>query len=303
MRTSGTSTPLDARRAMAATRRRLETAGVDEAALEAEVLVRHTLGPVDRAALYAHPDVPLSTQQQQTLEALLARREQREPLPYILGWREFYGLTFEVTPAVLIPRPETEGLVNEALCWAGKRGAVDTPLAVADVGAGSGCIAVALARHLPGATVYATDASAAALEVAGRNVRRHEVEDRLRLLHGELLAPLPGPMDLVVANLPYVADAEWAALPPEVREHEPREALAGGPDGTDLLRRLLEEAPRWLRAGGAVMLEMDPRQREPLIEMAQRAFPTASVRVDSDLAGLDRYLLIEAAWAHRASGG
>ena len=295
MQTSGISTPVDARRAMAAVRQRLEAAGVDGAALEAEVLVRHVLGLADRAALYAHPEAPLSLRQQKSLEALLARRERREPLPYILGRREFYGLTFEVTPAVLIPRPETEGLVEEALRWADERGAVDGPLAVADVGAGSGCVAVALACHLPGAAVYATDSSTAALEVARRNLRYHGVEGRVLLRHGELLAPLPGPVDLVVANLPYVADAELATLSPEVRDHEPREALSGGTDGMDLLRRLLEEAPRWLLAGGAVMMEMDPWQEAPLTETAQRAFPTAWVRVLPDLEGLDRYLIVETA--------
>jgi release factor glutamine methyltransferase len=269
----------------------LARAGIAEAPLEAEVLVRHVLG-ADRAALLAHPEQRLSPEQRARLEALLARRQRREPLAYILGFREFYGLAFHVTPAVLVPRQETETLVDEALRWARAPEGAGRPLTISDVGTGSGCIAVSLAVHLPAATVIATDTSPAALEVARENARRHGVEARIAFLLGALLEPVREAVGLIVANLPYIPDGEMAGLQPEVRDYEPREALAGGPDGTALLRALLVQAPPKLRPGGALMLEIDPRLRAALVAAAQRCFPQAPVRVVQDLAGRDRVLVI-----------
>ena len=330
---------MDARTAIAHARQTLAGAGIEEAALEAEVLVRHVLG-MDRARLFAHPEHRLTSQQRATLEALLERRRRREPLAYILGSREFYGLPFAVTPAVMVPRPETELLVEQAIAWVRtregsqssvlpplvggsesegealrpfdfaqgrlaqaqrdhplpprERGWAGDPLVIADIGTGSGCIAVSLAVHLPEARIIAIDVSASALGVAEANVQRHGVQGRVGLLHGSLLEPLTRPVDLIVANLPYVRDEEIAGLQPEVRDQEPREALAGGPDGTAPLRALLAQAPARLGPGGAVMLEMDPRQRKALTRAARLAFPGASVRVARDLAGLDRIVVIQA---------
>jgi release factor glutamine methyltransferase len=322
---AGQASPTDARTAIAHARETLAAAGIEEAALEAEVLARHVLG-VDRAQIFAHPERRLTPGQRASLEALLHRRLRREPVAYILGTRDFYGLSFVVTPAVMVPRPETETLVEEALGWAraregetprpfdsaegrlaqdqrddphpnplpsGERERVRGPLVIADIGTGSGCVAVSLAVHLPEARIIAIDASAAALEVAASNLQRHGVRDRVTLLHGSLLEPLTGPVDLMVANLPYVRDGEIAELQPEVRDWEPRGALAGGPDGTALLRALLAQAPAHLRPGGAVMLEMDPRQRREIDGAAGTALPGASVRVVVDLAGRDRVLVIQ----------
>ena len=279
----------DARAALAHVRAQLRAAGVEEAHLEADVLVRHVLG-LDRADLLARPETPLSPAQAAALQGLLARRMRREPLAYVLESREFYGLDFRVTPAVMVPRPETETLVEEALAWARARSA---PVTGADVGTGSGCIAVSLAVHLPDARFMATDVSPEALAVAEENVRRHGVAGRVRLLPGHLLVPLPGPVDLVVANLPYIPRGRIDSLQPEVRAHEPWEALDGGPDGTDLLRPLLHDARAYLRPGAALMLEIDDEQGATMAQAARTAFPAAAVRVLPDLAGRDRVLIVE----------
>ncbi len=284
-----TARPTDARAAVVHVRLRLQDAAVEEAALEADVLVRHVLG-LERADLLARPETPLAPAQAATLEGLLARRERREPLAYLLGRREFHGLDFRVTPAVMVPRPETETLVEEALAWARSRPA---PVTVADVGTGSGCIVVSLAVRLPDVRFLATDVSPAALAVAEENAHRHGVARRVRLLSGHLLQPLPGPVDLVVANLPYVPSGRLDSLQPEVRDYEPRGALDGGPDGTDLLRPLLRQAGSYLRPGGALMLEIDEEQGPALAEAARSAFPAAAVSVLPDLSGRDRVLVVQ----------
>ena len=262
---------------------------MEEAALEADVLVRHVLS-LERADLLARPETPLAPAQSAMLEGLLARRERREPLAYVLGSREFHGLNFRVTPAVMVPRPETETLVEEALAWARSRPA---PVTVADVGTGSGCIVVSLAVRLPDVRFLATDVSPAALAVAEENARRHGVARRVRLLSGHLLQPLPGPVDLVVANLPYVPSGRLDTLQSEVRDYEPRGALDGGPDGTDLLRPLLRQAGAYLQPGGALMLEIDEEQGSTMADEARSAFPAAAIRVLPDLAGRDRVLVVQ----------
>ena len=284
-----TARPTDARAALVHVRERQRDAGVEEAHLEADVLVRHVLG-LERADLLARPETPLAPAQSATLEGLLARRERREPLAYVLGRREFHGLDFRVTPAVMVPRPETETLVEEALAWARSRPA---PVTVADVGTGSGCIVVTLAVRLPDMRFLATDVSPAALAVAEENARRHGVAGRVRLLSGHLLQPLPGPVDLIVANLPYVPSERLDSLQPEVRDHEPRGALDGGPDGTELIRPMLRQARAYLRPGGALMLEIDEEQGATMAEAARSAFPAAAVRVLPDLAGRDRVLVVQ----------
>ena len=284
-----TARPTDARSAIAHVRTRLRDAGVEEAHLEADVLVRHVLG-LERVDLLARPETPLAPAQSAALEDLLARRSRREPLAYVLGSREFHGLDFRVTPAVMVPRPETETLVEEALAWAGGR---SNPITVADVGTGSGCIVVSMAVRLPDVRFLATDVAPVALAVAEENARYHGVAERVRLLSGHLLQPLPGPVDLIVANLPYIPSGRLDTLQPEVRDYEPREALDGGPDGTDLLRPLLHEAGAYLQPGGALMLEIDDEQGSTLAGEARSAFPSAAVRVLPDLSGRDRVLVVQ----------
>ncbi len=267
---------------------RLGNEGVDSPRLDAELLLAHVLG-VNRAVILARPDQPLKPKELTRYRDLVTRRANREPLAYILGHREFYGLDFAVDPRALIPRPETELLVEHALSIARQH---DLPLQIADVGAGSGAIAVTLAVHLPRATLYALDASAGALAVVAENSRRHHVVRRVRCLQSDLLLALPGPVDLITANLPYVTSEEWQDLIPEIRDHEPRAALDGGPDGLDLIRRLLTTAGSYLCPGGALLLEIGASQGVAVTTLASKYFPQARVQVHPDYAGLDRLVII-----------
>lgn len=253
----------------------------DTPRLEAEVLLAHVTG-LARTVLRAHPERPLTAGERGRYVDLLARRAAGVPLPYLTGRVEFFGLEFIVTPAVLIPRPETETLVELAL--------ERSPQTVVDVGTGSGCVAVALASRLPRTRIYATDLSRAALRVAAENARRHRVADRIRFLQADLAAPLRGPVDMLVSNPPYVAEEEWASLPESVQKYEPRLALDGGPGGLRVVRRLLADAARLLRPGGVLLIEIGASQGAAAILLARAAFPEAHVRIHPDLAGRDRVL-------------
>jgi len=255
------------------------------------VLLAHLLDG-SRTTLIAHPETLLTTSQLANYQALVRQRASNHPLPYLTGRIEFYGLDFEVTPEVLIPRPETETLVDLAL--------VRQPEAIVDVGTGSGCVAVALAVNLPEATVCAIEISPAALAVARRNVERHGVTDRVRLMVGNVLNPRPspfdklraGPADLIVSNPPYVRTGDCASLPTSVRNHEPRLALNGGPDGLAIVRQLLAQAPAVLRPGGGILIEIGADQGDAACRLAHTYFPEATARVHPDLAGRDRVLEI-----------
>ena len=266
----------------------LQAAGIEDAWLEAEVLLRYTLN-LDRAHLYACLQEDLSAGDQAVFHTLLARRLAHEPTAYIVGQREFYSLDLETAPAALIPRPETELLVQEALA----RARHSEGLLIVDVGTGNGAIAVALAVHLRQAALVAIDLSREALALAARNARRHGVESRISFLQADLLAPLAQPVDLIVANLPYVRSEDWEALPPEIREHEPRIALDGGPDGLREIGRLLEQAPSHLRPGGSLLVEMGFLQAAPALALACRCFPGAAARILPDAAGLERLLAVD----------
>ena len=268
------------------TRSRLERAGIYDASLEAEVLLRHALD-IDRAAFFA------SLQKKQDAAALLladslaGRRVQGEPLAYILGYREFYGLEMLVTPAVLIPRQETE-LIVDAILEIGR----DQPgIAIADVGTGSGAIAVAAAVNLPGSRVCATDSSQTALRVASDNCRVHGVYDRVELRHGDLLDALDAPVDVLASNPPYVMTGEIETLGREIG-HEPVQALDGGPDGLDVTRRLFEQAPAALRPGGAMIVEVDPHQLRAVAAIAAAAFPNGRVSHRRDLSDRPRLVIV-----------
>lgn len=281
------------------TQERLARAGIGDALLEAE-LVWMTALRLDRAHLYASLAEHPQTAAARSADGLLARRLDHEPVFYILGQREFYGLELEVAPGVLIPRQDTETLVDEALRLLRPRAAestrhsVDT-MRIADIGCGSGAIAVALAAHLPRAAVYATDVSPHARALTARNAQRHGVDDRVRVLAGDLLAPLPEPVDCIAANLPYVMSAEIPTLEPEITRYEPPEALDGGDDGLRCIARLLRDAPAHLRPGGIVLLEMDPRQVAAATGLARAAFPRAAVSAARDLAGRERVLVVDTA--------
>ena len=270
----------------------LRNEGIESPRLDAELLLAHVLG-VNRAAILTWPDRTLTPKQLTRYRDLAARRAAREPLAYIVGHREFYDLDFVVDARALIPRPETELLVEHALRTV-RRIAPEagTPLQLADVGSGSGAIAVTLAVHLPQATVYALDGSAEALALTTENAHRHGVANRVHPLQGDLLSPLPQPVDLITANLPYVATAEWEHLPPEIRIYEPRVALDGGPDGLTIIRRLLAMVGPYLQSGGALLLEIGASQGGAATALARQHLPRARVQVHQDLAGLDRLVLI-----------
>jgi release factor glutamine methyltransferase len=235
----------------------------------------------------AYPEATLAPAQVAAYRALIKRRVAGIPLPYLLGEWPFYGRDFTVTRDVLIPRPETERLVEKALGWLITH-AVDC---VVDVGTGSGCIAVTLAAEMPALCVVATDLSAAALRVARTNARRHDVASRVRCVQTDLLTSLPGPFDLIVSNPPYVARDEWDALPTSV-QREPHQALLAGPEGLDVIRRLLIQAQHRLAMDGLLLMEIGETQGDTVHALAQDAFPRAKVDILTDLADKDRLLRV-----------
>ena len=272
------------------TRSRLGEVGAPEPRLESEVMLSDVLG-VPRHRLYAYQDDAIPEEAVEALEKVVRRRLEREPLAYILGHREFYGVDLTVGPGVMVPRPETEMLVERALLVCLER--MDRAgLVVADVGTGSGGIAVSLAMHLPGVALYATDVSAEALAVARVNVDKFRLGRRITLLEGDLLEPLPGRVDVIVANLPYLPSGRLEELQPELA-WEPRGALDGGDDGMGLLRRLMGQAAGKLADDGVMLLEIDPGQGEALQRLAEKLFPGATTSVEEDLAGLERLFVLE----------
>ena len=278
------------REALERSRRRLERADIPDADIEAQVLLRNWLG-IDRATFHASPERELSDKDAEAFQRTVKRRTEGEPLSYITGHREFYGLDFVVTPDVLVPRQETEFLVEAVLEYARSFGRNGSALTIADVGTGSGAIAVALGRHLPNATVYGTDVSRAELRVADENVRRHGLEGRVRLRQGDLFEALDDPVDVVVSNPPYLSDDEAAELPPDV-QREPRLALVAGSDGMDVLRGLIVGTRDYVKPGGLLAFEIDPRRLEAVESLARKTFAGGEITVVKDHAGLERVVTV-----------
>jgi len=269
---------LNLRQALTSARETLATGNIEDPALESEILLRHVLA-IDRAGLYSDLDRELNQRHEKNLSQILERRRRGEPSAYITGHREFYGLDFTVNHDVLIPRPETELLVDLTIKLARDHKITK----IADVGTGCGAIAVSLAKELPLATVYATDISREALVIARQNCVRHGVSDRLVLLRGDLLEPLGKTVDMIAANLPYVKESDLPA-----NGHEPAVALDGGKDGLDQIKRLCRQVGRKLRRDGYLLLEIGQGQAEMVVDILCKAFPAPAIEVHKDLAGIER---------------
>jgi release factor glutamine methyltransferase len=271
----------------------LDRAGVANPIQEAGWLMEHALG-LRTHQIVSEGDRPVSAEAWVRGASLVARRAAREPLQYILGTHEFCGLVFAVGPGVLIPRPETELLVQEVV----RRGDSGKPVTIVDVGTGSGCLAVTLATLLKEARILAVDRSPEALALARGNARKLGVEDRVEWYEGDLLAPLQdkgiaGAVDVIVSNPPYISEGEWAGLQPEVRLFEPRMALVAGPDGTEFHERLLREALTYLVPGGLLLMEVGQGQAPVVRRIAARLGGYAPLRIVEDAAGIERVVIAQ----------
>ncbi|HEX9896510.1 MAG TPA: peptide chain release factor N(5)-glutamine methyltransferase [Dehalococcoidales bacterium] len=259
----------------------LSNNNVEDGALEAELLLRHTLN-IDRTRFFTESDKALTSEQEADFWNKIERRVKGMPSAYITGVREFYGLEFYVDGSVLIPRPETELLVEKTIEIARN---YYSPV-IADIGTGCGNIAISLAVNLPHASIFTTDISQKALDTARRNCERHNVERRVRLCAGDLLEPILQPVDIIVANLPYVRTADLPAV--NTNGYEPRLALDGGEDGLDVIRRLCTQVDRKLKPNGSLLLEIGMGQREEVVNLLHALFSLAPISVIPDLTGIDR---------------
>jgi release factor glutamine methyltransferase len=258
----------------------------DTPGLDAQVLLARLLDR-PRSWVMAHPEAPLRRERVAALEALVVRLERGEPLPYVLERWEFFGLEFEVTPDVLIPRPETELMVERAITWLQRR---PGQRRAADVGTGSACIGIVLAANVPDLQVTATDISSEALEVARRNAARHGMTGRMEFMCCDLFPP-EARFDLIVANLPYIPTPALHKLP--VYGREPTLALDGGTDGLDVIRRLLLQAPDRLNPGGLLLMEIEATQGVAVLSLAYDTFAEAEIHLHKDLAGHERLLEVQ----------
>lgn len=282
----------DSRTAIRWVQNSLEATGVDEAQLQSELLVLHVLS-CSKEEYLAHPNKILTYAQSNHLEQLTLRRCNREPLAYILEEREFFNKGITVNPSVLIPRPETETLVEQALLWLSTQPKLGKRFKVTDVGTGSGCIALSLSNQNIPIQLIATDISLPAIKVARTNFQKYNVSHSIQLIQSDLLSPFSFPIDLILGNLPYLPDDSILTLEPEIRDHEPLIALKGGVKGTELNLKLLTQAQTLLNSPGAVILEIDPEQGETMAHTAQMLFPNGRISITKDLAGLDRVITIE----------
>jgi release factor glutamine methyltransferase len=268
---------VNSRQALEKTRLILEQSGIENPSLEGEILLRHILG-VTRAVFFSELDRELTSAEKDKLAESLARRQTGEPSAYIIEHREFYGLDFRIDRRVLIPRPETELLVEKALDYCRQY----KFSSIADIGTGSGCIAISLAVNLPETTIYAVDASLPALEIAHENIKAYHVKDRINLLWGNLLEPIPVQVDMIVANLPYVKNNEITSL------FEPEIAFNGGMEGLDKINELCRQIPGKLKTKGILLMEVGQGQAETIVNNLHNIIPSSVIEITKDFAGIDR---------------
>jgi len=271
----------------------LSTNSIEDSHIEARMLLGHATN-LSTVQIYTKHQQILSPEEEAKLQKLIGRRLRNEPTAYILKHKEFYGIDFYVDSRVLIPRPETEILVDAALEFAASRSSYLTrPLLVADIGTGCGAIAVSLALNLPGSKVYATDTSPSALEVARLNCRHHKVAEQVILLTGDLLQPLPEPVDLIVANLPYIKNSEFPDLGPEIAGFEPIMALDGGESGLDCIQKLLQQVRDKINTGGCLLLEIGHDQEKDVRRLIHTYLNGLNFRFIADLNCIKRVVKID----------
>ena len=263
--------------------------GSPDAQLEAEVLIRHVL-QIDRATFFRDLEQPVTDCDRERLDDLVNRRLNREPLNYITGLREFYGLDFEVSDSVLIPRQETELLVDTVISLARSRPKCE--MKICDIGTGSGAIAVSVAVNLPSAEVMAIDISQRALDIADANRRMHGVYNRVSLRRGNLLEPVDWKPEIIVSNPPYIRRSDLSLLQPEI-QYEPSVALDGGPDGLEVIRGLLRQSSDKVSSTGAILFEIDSSQKDSARMLSREYFPNSEISILDDLSGNSRAILIE----------
>ena len=263
--------------------------GSPDAQLEAEVLIRHVLR-IDRATFFRDLEQPVTDCDMEHLDDLVNRRLNREPLNYITGLREFYGLDFEVSDSVLIPRQETELLVDTVISLARSRPKCE--MKICDIGTGSGAIAVSVAVNLPSAEVMAIDISQRALDIADANRRMHGVYNRVSLRRGNLLEPVDWKPEIIVSNPPYIRRSDLSLLQPEI-QYEPSVALDGGPDGLEVIRGLLRQSSDKVSSTGAILFEIDSSQKDSARMLSREYFPNSEISILDDLSGNSRAILIE----------
>jgi release factor glutamine methyltransferase len=270
--------------------------GIEDSYIEARILLGH-ISQLPPAQLYTYPERSLSRAQVNSLQELIERRLRREPTAYIIEYKEFYGINFYVDSRVLIPRPETELLVEEALELANDYSthliSLTKPVLITDVGTGCGAIAISLALNLPQSKIYAVDISPSALEVAQLNCEHHKVTEQIILLQGNLLESVPEAVDLIVANLPYIKSTELANLSPEIANFEPRIAIDGGESGLDQIHRLLEQVKEKIRPGGCLLLEIGLKQEKEVVSLIHRYLNKAKFEFIPDLNGINRVVKID----------
>jgi len=271
--------------------RTLASYHIADARNEAEWLLMHSLG-IGRVELYTRLEQPLLASEAERFWELIQHRCRHKPTAYILKQCQFYGIDLYIDSRALIPRPESELLVEEALEFTSRRFPSGVPCLIADVGTGSGAIAIALALHLPQAEIYAIDISESALEVAGINCQKHKVTKQVHLLLGNILQPLPKSVDIILANLPYVRDSELSQMSPEIQLFEPKVALSGGTDGLEKIHQFLPQAKQKLLPGGLILLEIGQGQGETVAALVRSYFPTAKLDLIPDLGGIGRVVRI-----------
>jgi release factor glutamine methyltransferase len=263
--------------------------------LDAEVLLCH-LFKTDKTRLYQNLNKQITQNQLKRYRKLILRRKQHEPIAYITKHKEFYGLDFYIDKRALIPRSETETLVEETLklllSFYKLKNLKGLRKTIADVGTGSGCIAVALAKNLPKSKIYATDISKNALKIAKINIQKFKLQKQIKLLHGDLLKPLKERVDIIVANLPYLTLDQLNVTEEEIKRYEPKIALLAGEVETKLYEKLLKQATKYLKRRGLIVLEIDPKFITKITGIIKERFPKSKLKIKKDLAGLDRVVQI-----------